>query len=528
MNQTTPTRVAPVRNTGRPHVVVVGSGFGGLFAAQGLRKADVDITLVSRTSHHLFQPLLYQVATGILSEGDIAPSTREVLNRQDNATVLLGDVTGIDLSARTVTSQVLDSVTATSYDHLVVAAGAGQSYFGNDQFAEFAPGMKSIDDALELRGRIFGAFELAELAWDEAEVDKLLTFVVVGAGPTGVEMAGQIAELSRQTLRRDFRRIDPTSARVILLDAANRVLPGGFGEELGERARARLEKMGVEVQLGAKVVGVDRFGIDVEDGDGTRRRIDSRCKVWAAGVQGSELGRTLAEQSGAPLDRAGRVCVEPDLTLPGHPEVHVVGDMASLDRLPGVAQVAIQGGQHTAREIRRSLQGEPTGEAFRYKDKGSMATISRFHAVASVGRLNLSGFVAWVLWLAVHLLYLVGFKNRITTLLKWSITFLGRGRSERAVTQQQIIARTVIKRTGPRRSVQAFTGGSPEQTSTAQGQDADHASSTTPVEGDDVDQGIHGGRAGEGQTDLPTDEDGALAGEAGEAGEQTGTGSQDR
>jgi NADH dehydrogenase len=436
------------RTTGRPHVVVVGSGFGGLFTVQGLRRADVDVTLVSRTSHHLFQPLLYQVATGILSEGDIAPSTREVLNRQRNATVLLGDVTDIDLGARTVTSHVLDQTTVTTYDHLVVAAGAGQSYFGNDHFAAFAPGMKSIDDALELRGRIFGAFELAELAWDEGEADKLLTFVVVGAGPTGVEMAGQIAELSRQTLRRDFRRIDPTRARIVLLDAAARVLPG-FGEQLGERARERLQKMGVEVQLGAKVVGVDRTGIDVEDADGNRRRIDSRCKVWAAGVQGSELGRTLAEQSGAGLDRAGRVLVQPDLTLHGHPEVHVLGDMAALDDLPGVAQVAIQGGSHTAREIRRALAGEPTGEPFRYRDKGSMATISRFHAVASVGRLRLSGFVAWVLWLAVHLLYLVGFKNRVTTLLKWTITFVGRGRSERAVTQQQIIARRILSARPP-------------------------------------------------------------------------------
>ncbi len=507
------TDAQPTGTTGsgapRPHVVVIGSGFGGLFATQGLRKAEVDVTLISRTSHHLFQPLLYQVATGILSEGDIAPSTREVLNRQRNATVLLGDVTGIDLRARTVTSQVLDKDVTTTYDHLVVAAGAGQSYFGNDHFAQFAPGMKSIDDALELRGRIFGAFELAELAWDEAESEKLLTFVVVGAGPTGVEMAGQIAELSRQTLRRDFRRIDPTKARVILLDAAPRVLPGGFGEELGERARARLEKMGVEVQLGAKVVGVDRFGIDVEDGDGSRRRIDSRCKVWAAGVQGSELGRTLAEQSDAELDRAGRIEVQPDLTLAGHPEVHVVGDMSALDGLPGVAQVAIQGGAHVAREITRSVRGEETGEPFRYKDKGSMATISRFHAVASVGRLRLSGFLAWVLWLAVHLLYLVGFKNRVSTLLKWTITFLGRGRSERAVTQQQIIARTVLQRSGPGGAARLFTGadapaqptqpapGEPAGTAPAQPQnpaEVAQSSSTTPARGNDVDQGIHGGR----------------------------------
>jgi NADH dehydrogenase len=440
---------APRRTTlDRPHVLVIGSGFGGLFATQGLRKADVDVTLVSRTTHHLFQPLLYQVATGILSEGDIAPSTREILNRQQNATVLLGDVTEIDLTAKTVTSQVLDRKTTTTYDHLVVAAGAGQSYFGNDQFARFAPGMKSIDDALELRGRIFGAFEMAELAWDEGEEERLLTFVIVGAGPTGVEMAGQIAELSRQTLRRDFRRIDPTRAKVVLVDAAPRVLPG-FPEELGEKAHRRLEKMGVDVQLGTMVTDVDRHGIEVKDPDGTKRRIEARAKVWAAGVQGSALGSLLAEQSGAQLDRAGRIQVLPDLSLPGHPEVHVVGDMAALDGLPGVAQVAIQGGQHVAREIRRTLAGEETGVPFRYKDKGSMATISRFSAVASVGKLRFGGFLAWVMWLAVHLLYLVGFKNRITTLLKWTITFIGRGRSERAVTQQQIIARRALEHHSP-------------------------------------------------------------------------------
>jgi len=439
----------PSRTTlDRPHVVVVGSGFGGLFTTQGLRRADVDVTLISRTTHHLFQPLLYQVATGILSEGDIAPSTREILNRQDNATVLLGDVTDIDLGARTITSHVLDRTSTTSYDHLVVAAGAGQSYFGNDQFARYAPGMKSIDDALELRGRIFGAFEMAELAWDPAEEERLLTFVVVGAGPTGVEMAGQIAELSKQTLRRDFRRIDPTRARVVLVDAAPRVLPG-FADELGEMAHRKLTQMGVDVQLGTMVTDVDRYGIEVKDPDGTTRRIEARAKVWAAGVQGSALGSTLAEQSGAELDRAGRIRVLPDLTLPGHPEVHVVGDMAALDGLPGVAQVAIQGGQHVAREIRRGLAGEQTGVPFRYKDKGSMATISRFNAVAAVGRLKFGGFPAWVLWLAVHLLYLVGFKNRTTTLLKWTITFIGRGRSERAVTQQQIIARRALEHHRP-------------------------------------------------------------------------------
>jgi NADH dehydrogenase len=427
----------------RHHVVVIGSGFGGLFATKALNKADVDVTLVAKTSQHLFQPLLYQVATGILSEGEIAPATREVLNRQANATVVLSEVTRIDLEARTVTAKLLDRHHYLSYDSLIVAAGAGQSYFGNDHFAEFAPGMKSIDDALELRGRIFGAFELD----DPAERQRLMTFVVVGAGPTGVEMAGQIAELSHRTLRRDFRRIDTRDARVILLDFAPAVL-GAFGDRLGAKAADRLRAIGVEIQLGAKVVNVDATGIEVQDSDGTHRRIESVCKVWAAGVQASPLGAMLAEQSGAGIDRAGRVMVNPDLTLPGHPEVYVIGDMMSLDRLPGVAQVAIQGGRYAAKAIRARLAGQPADEPFVYHDKGSMATISRFSAVASIGRLRLSGFIAWVMWLAVHLVYIIGFKSRITTLLHWAVSFLGRGRSERTTTQQQVFARMALEHLG--------------------------------------------------------------------------------
>jgi NADH:ubiquinone reductase (H+-translocating) len=431
----------------RHRVVVIGSGFGGLFGTQALRRADVDITLVAKTTHHLFQPLLYQVATGILSEGEIAPATREVLRRQDNARVVLGNVTGIDLAARTVTSRVLDRETVTPYDSLIVAAGAGQSYFGNDHFARFAPGMKSIDDALELRGRIFGAFEWAELASTPKEVERLMTFVVVGAGPTGVEMAGQIAELSRRTLRHDFRRIDTSRARIILLDAAAQVLPA-FGEELGAKAADKLRDLGVEVQLGAMVTGVDATGIEVKDQDGTTRRIESVTKVWAAGVQASELGTLLAEQSGARVDRAGRVEVNDDLTLPGHPEVFVVGDMASLKGYPGVAQVAIQGARYAADAIKRRLAGKPAKGPFEYHDKGSMATISRFSAVASIGRLRLTGFVAWLLWLAVHLVYIIGFKHRLTTLLHWAVSFVGRGRSERTVTEQQVFARTAIQQLG--------------------------------------------------------------------------------
>ncbi len=437
----------PTQTTDRHRVVVIGSGFGGLFSTQKLKKADVDVTMVARTTHHLFQPLLYQVATGILSEGEIAPATREVLHRQDNATVLLGDVTGIDLAARTVTHHTVGRETVTPYDSLIVAAGAGQSYFGNDQFARHAPGMKSIDDALELRGRIFGSFELAELASTQAEIDRLMTFVVVGAGPTGVEMAGQIAELAHRTLRRDFRRIDPARARIILLDGASQVL-GSFGEKLGDRAEQRLEKLGVDVRLGAMVVGVDATGIDVQHSDGSRERLESVCKVWAAGVQASPLARQLAEQSDAELDRAGRIKVRPDLTIAGHPEVYVVGDMIALDDLPGVAQVAIQGGRYAAEAIRRRVEGrEPQGD-FEYFDKGSMATISRFSAVASVGKARFSGFFAWVMWLAVHLVYIIGFKHRITTLLHWAISFLGRGRAERVVTQQQVFARTAIEDLG--------------------------------------------------------------------------------
>ena len=430
----------------RHRVVVIGSGFGGLFGTKALRRADVDVTVIAKTTHHLFQPLLYQVATGILSEGEIAPSTREVLAKQDNAKVLLGEVTGIDLEKREITHQLLRRETVTPYDSLIVAAGAGQSYFGNDEFAEFAPGMKSIDDALELRGRIFGAFELAENAAARGEsVDHLLTFVVVGAGPTGVEMAGQIAELSKRTLKRDFRHINSRHARVILLDAAGQVLPP-FGHKLGAKTKDALEELGVEVQLGAMVSDVDERGLVVQDKDGTQRRIESVTKIWAAGVQASSLGKILADQSGAALDRAGRIGVNPDLTLPGYPEVFVVGDMISLNNLPGVAQVAIQGAKYAAKEIKGRLKDKPAQKPFKYFDKGSMATISRFDAVAMVGKLRISGFIAWLMWLGVHLIYLTGFKNQVTALLHWTVTFLSNDRSERTATEQQIFARTAIKR----------------------------------------------------------------------------------
>ena len=428
----------------RHRVVVIGSGFGGLFATKALRRADVDVTLIDRTTFHLFQPLLYQVATGILSEGEIAPPTRDILRRQPNARVVLGTVQTIDVAARTVTSRILDKTTVTPYDSLIVAAGAGQSYFGNDRFAQFAPGMKTIDDALELRGRIFGAYELAELETDPLALDAWLTFVVVGAGATGVEMAGQIAELSRRTLKGNFRSFDPATTRVVLLDAAGAVL-SHFGDALSTHALHELEGMGVEVQLNAKVVDVDDLGIEVEDPDGSRRRIEARTKIWAAGVSASPLGRQLADQTDAEVDRSGRVLVEPDLTLPGHPEVFVIGDMMALDGLPGVSPVAIQGAKHAAGQITARIKGRETGTPFRYRDKGSMATISRFRAVASVGPLHLRGFIAWVAWLAVHLLYLTAFKNRFSALAHWAVSFVGRGRSERTATFQQVVARTRLQ-----------------------------------------------------------------------------------
>ncbi len=434
------------RKVGRHQVVVIGSGFGALFGTKALKRADVDVTVIARTGHHLFQPLLYQVATGILSEGEIAPSTREILARQRNARVLLGEVREIDLDARTVTSHVLGRATVTPYDSLIVAAGAGQSYFGHDEYAEYAPGMKSIDDALELRGRIFGAFELAELGASRGEnVDHLLTFVVVGAGPTGVEMAGQIAELAHRTLRRDFHAINTRQARVVLVDAAGQVLPP-FGAQLGARTKVALEKLGVEVLLGGMVTDVSERGILVQYKDGHTDWIAAATKIWAAGVQASSLTKTLSEQTGAPLDRSGRIRVNPDLTLPGYPEVFVIGDMIDLDHLPGVAQVAIQGGKYAAKEIRRRLAGKPPQKPFHYFDKGDLATISRFRAVARIGRFRLTGFVAWLLWLGVHLVYLTGFKNRFSALGHWAVSFIGRGRSERTATEQQIFGRQALTR----------------------------------------------------------------------------------
>ncbi|MDT4916802.1 MAG: hypothetical protein QOH89_1502, partial [Pseudonocardiales bacterium] len=360
----------------RHHVVIIGSGFGGLFAAKRLKRADVDVTVISRTTHHLFQPLLYQVATGILSEGEIAPATREILRRRKYVKVLLGEVTGIDLATRTITSSAGETTTHTQYDSLIVAAGATTSYFGHDEFELHAPGLKSIDDALDLRGRILSSFEFAELAEDDVSRTEWMTFAVVGAGATGVEMAGQISELAHRALVKDYRNIDTRRTRIVLVDALDDVL-GSFGTKLSAGAAKQLAKLGVEVWLGERVVDLDARGLTVEDKSGKRSRIPARTVVWAAGVKASTLAGTLAEQSGAELDRGGRIKVQPDCTLPGRPEVFVIGDMMSLNDYPGVAQVAMQQGKYAADQIRRRLRRKPDQPPFKYFDKGSMATISR-------------------------------------------------------------------------------------------------------------------------------------------------------
>ncbi len=443
--------------TKRHHVVIIGSGFGGLFSAKALKRADVDITLIARTTHHLFQPLLYQVATGVLSEGEIAPATREILRHQKNVQVLLGLVDDVDLAEKVVKWRFHDEYQETSYDSLIVATGAGQSYFGNDQFAKFAPGMKTIDDALELRARIFNAFEVAEFTLDEDERRKLMTFVVVGAGPTGVEVAGQIRELAAATLRRDFRSIDPATARVILVDGADQVLPP-FGPKLGLATKKKLEDLGVEVQLKSLVTNVDENGIEVKREDGTVDRIECFCKVWAAGVQGNDLGQTLAEQSGAKLDRAGRVIVQRDLSLPGHPEVFVIGDLMSFPDVPGMAQGAIQSGKHAAKIIEARAEGKDDPGPFKYFDKGSMATIAKYSGVVKMGPIKLTGFIAWLAWLFLHLLYIAGFKQRVSTLLSWTLSFVTNGRSQRVVTNQQLVGRLAIEELGSHSSGRLIRG----------------------------------------------------------------------
>jgi len=413
----------------RHRVVVVGGGFGGLPAARLLARSRVDVTLVDRRNHHLFQPLLYQVATGILSPGQISPVLRHIFRKRKNVRVELAEVTGFDLDRRVVFVTMLPGEhREIPYDSLIVAAGAGQSYFGHDEYSLVAPGMKTIDDAFELRRRVYGAFELAETAAEDQR-QFFLTVVLVGGGPTGVELAGQIRELATRSLTQDFRSIDPATVRVVIVDGGDQPL-ANFGKDLSARAAKTLGSMGVELRMNPRVVGVDAFGVDLQTQDGTDR-IDACTTIWAAGVQASPLAKLLGEATGADVDRAGRVSVQPDLTLPGHPEVFVVGDMASVNNLPGVCEVALQGGLHAANRIRRRLKGDAKEVPFKYRDLGSAATIGRFKAIVNVRGIRLSGFPGWVVWLFVHVGFLNGFGNRLTALWRWSRAMIGRARPER-------------------------------------------------------------------------------------------------
>ena len=410
----------------RHRVVIVGGGFGGLPAARWLGRKPVDVTLIDRRNHHLFQPLLYQVATGLLPAGQIAPPIRHLLRKHKNVRVKLAEVTGFDLERRVVHASVFGLANLElPYDSLIVAAGVNQSYFGHPEYALYAPGMKTIDDALELRRRIFGAFEIAEMTQDPAERERWLTVAIVGAGPTGVELAGQVRELATRSLRGEFRSFDPSSVRVILLDGGKEPL-ANFGEQLAGKATKALEHLGVELRMETRVVGVDATGVDIVDADGNSSRLPTYTTVWAAGVEASPLAKELATAAGARVDRAGRIMVEPDLTLPGHPEVFVVGDMMALDNLPGVAEVAMQGGLHAANTIVRRLKNKPA-VPFKYRDLGTAATIGRFRSVVNFKGLRLSGFPGWVIWAFVHLTFLTGFGNRLNTVLKWTRSFVGRG-----------------------------------------------------------------------------------------------------
>jgi NADH dehydrogenase len=404
----------------RPQVVVIGGGFGGVRAAKALARADVDVTLVDRTNHHLFQPLLYQVATGILPPGLIAPALRRVVTKERTIRTLLAEVHGMDLERKIVravtpTEQTLEL----PYDYLVVAGGATHAYFGHPQWLQFAPGMKTIDDARMLRSHILGAYELAELVTDDAERAARLTFVVVGAGPTGVEITGQLAELARHVLPRDYRSIDTRQARIILLDAGPSVL-APFAPKLQDYTRHRLESMGVEVRLNTAATDMDHESITVTGPTG-EERIVARTKIWAAGVQASPLAAMLAKATGTHTDRSGRLAVDPDCSLPGADGVYAIGDMVTTpDRLPGVAQVAMQQGTYVAKRIADRVRGDTSTPApFRYVDKGSMATIGARQAVAQVRGVTITGYLAYLLWCYVHVMFLIGWGNRLGTLYDW-------------------------------------------------------------------------------------------------------------
>jgi NADH dehydrogenase len=421
-----------------PSVVVVGAGFAGLAAARALDGAPVRVAVVDRRNHHLFQPLLYQVATAALNPADIAQPIRRVLRRQRNAEVLLAEVTGVDLSRK----RVLLADGEIAYQQLILATGATHSYLGHPEWAAHAPGLKTVEDALEIRRRVLTAFERAEREPDVERQRASMTFVIVGAGPTGVELAGALAEIARRTLAADFRHIAPERSRVVLVEAAPRVLPA-YPEELSGSARRQLERLGVEVRTGAPVSRIDDRGV-VAGGE----RLEAATVLWAAGVEASPLARSL----GAPLDRAGRVRVDADLTVPGHPEVHVAGDLVFLEQdgrpIPGVAPAAIQQGRHAARNALRALRGEPR-LPFRYRDKGLLATIGRGAAVAAVGRVRLTGLLAWLAWLFVHIYFLIGFRNRLAVLLQWAWSYLTFERGARLITETAEQQRLADRGSGP-------------------------------------------------------------------------------
>ena len=402
----------------RPRVLILGGGFGGLAAAKALRGAPVDVTVVDRTNHHLFQPLLYQVATAGLAAPSIAAPIRHILRGQRNVTVLMGEVIDIDIAARSVT---LAEGGVLAFDHLVVATGATHSYFGRDDWATHAPGLKTLADAQGIRARLLEAFEHAERSADTAERAALLRFVVIGGGPTGVEMAGTLAEIARHTLQGEFRGIDPASAEILLLEGGARIL-AAYPEALSASAKRQLESLGVRVRLGAKVVGIDADGVDVEC-EGVRERLPTRNVVWGAGVKASPLGALLVKAVGIDTDRAGRVPVQADLSLPSHPEVQVIGDLAAISidgqPVPGIAPAAKQMGQHAARNVIARLRGQAT-TSFRYRDYGSMATIGRHRASGVIGGMRFTGLLAWWLWLFAHIVFLIGYRNRLVVLMDWA------------------------------------------------------------------------------------------------------------
>ena len=419
-------------------VVIVGGGFAGLFAARALRRAPVQVTLIDSRQHHLFQPLLYQCATGILSEGKIAAPLRDVLRKYKNVDCEMADVTGIDTERRQVLAKrPLGGQIEFGYDYLIMAAGVQQSYFGHDEYARYAPGMKTISDALLIRRRVFGAFEMAETAADPVERSRWLTFALVGAGPTGVELAGQIREVATKTLRDEYRHIEPEEARVLLFDGGAAPL-APFGPALSAKAARNLTKLGVEQHMHSIVTKIDATGLSVKAEDGTVKEYPAGTVLWTAGVATPPVATAVAEATGAKQDRAGRILVGDDLSIPGHPEILVTGDMMSLNKLPGVAEVAMQSGLYAGNRIRHEIAGQPAGKPFHYRDLGSAAYLSRGHAVISVGRLHFGGFPGWVAWLFIHIAFLTGYRNRLGAIVTWWLAFTRDVRRERTFTTRDV------------------------------------------------------------------------------------------